>query len=436
MRWIVGVVMLLIVAIALNLTILIYAIGFGVALWFASRRLTEHWSQSIVARRTCDVSMGQIGEAIEIQLDIKHIGKVAATWLFCEDLVRTGRDGRIKPGFTTTGKRTDVFSMQPGESATWKYEFIPTRRGYFQIGPFVLETGDFWGIHRRFKVLCSPVYITVHPKTSPVTGYHIESRRPIGEVVMTHRLFEDPTRISGIREYQHGDAMTRVHWRATARTGKLHSKVFEPSSLAGATIVLDFHEDAYESRDEPVRSELAITAAASIANALYLLNQQFGLLSNGRDAVDRIAEEGFVGDSRIRDTLQNASSMKQQSNRLRPVQLKTSKRSDRMLRMLDTLARLEKTDGLSLHNMLASHASELPRDASVIVIVAQMTLERALGLELLHRQGFAVTAIVNAYDTEHYQNAAAILAKHGIPTRHLRDETSLAEICHRHLVTN
>ena len=39
----------------------------------------------------------------------------------------------------------------------------------------------------------------VYPKVVPLSGYDIASRRPIGEIRMTHRLFEDPTRIAGVR---------------------------------------------------------------------------------------------------------------------------------------------------------------------------------------------------------------------------------------------
>ncbi|MEZ6095072.1 MAG: DUF58 domain-containing protein [Pirellulaceae bacterium] len=285
-------------------------------------------------------------------MTIQNTGRFSAPWLFCEDLIRTGKNERVKPAFFSTGDRAKIFSLGAGESKTWNYEFIPTRRGYFQIGPFVLETGDVWGINRKFKVLCPPHYITVHPQLVPLDGYNIESRRPVGEVVMTHRLFEDPTRISGVRRYQHGDPLSRVHWRATARTGNLQSKVFEPSSLAGATIVIDFHENAYDSSEEPMRSELAVTAAGSIAKALYQLNLQVGLLSNGRDAIDRIRDEGIVGDSRTRDENLARSTMETSSERLRPVSVKTSKQADRMLRILDALARLEKTDGLLLSHLL------------------------------------------------------------------------------------
>ena len=125
---------------------------------------------------------------------------------------------------------------------------------------------------------------------------------------MSYRLYEDPTRISGVRAYERGDPLNRVHWRATARTGVLHSKVYEPSTVIGATLLLEFHTAAHEKKHEPHRSELAVTAAASIANAVYLLNQQIGLVTNGRDAADRVRHEGWAHDHRSRvEALASAS---------------------------------------------------------------------------------------------------------------------------------
>ena len=62
-----------------------------------------------------------------------------------------------------------------------------------------------------------------------------------------------------------------------------------------------------------MRSELAVTAAASIANAMVEMGQQVGLVSNGRDAVDRIAQAGWTGDERTRAAVQSAVAMKSKS---------------------------------------------------------------------------------------------------------------------------
>ena len=128
------------------------------------------------------------------------------------------------------------------DSKRMEYSMRCNRRGYFQIGPTIMETGDVMGLYRRYRVGTEPQYVTVLPDVVPLTSYEIGSRRPIGEIRMRENVMDDPTRLRGIRQWQPGDPMRSVHWAATARTGSLHSKVYEPSSIVGATLVLDLHE--------------------------------------------------------------------------------------------------------------------------------------------------------------------------------------------------
>ena len=70
--------------------------------------------------------------------------------------------------------------------------------------------------------------------------------------------------------------------------------------MTGATLVLDFHQAGYDPEREPQRSELAVTAVASLAHILYLMGEPVGLVSNARDAADRIRRQGFQYDFRTR----------------------------------------------------------------------------------------------------------------------------------------
>ena len=288
-----------------------------------------------------------------------------------------------------------------------------------------------FGLNRRYRVLTEPAYLQVLPRTIAVPAYDIASRRPVGEVVMAHRLFEDPTRISGVRQYQMGDPLGRVHWRATARAGSLQSKTYEPSTLAGATIVVDFNQDSFDRKHEPVRSELAITAASSIANALYEMGQQVGLVSNGRDAVDRIRAEGWRGDRRTRGEAQKSVQMRSQSDRLQPVIVPTRKSMDQMFHILQALARVELTKGLKLSELLAETEAQIPRDATVLAIVPAITLENAVALGGLRNQGYSVEVIVNCYSEEQFVSVSGPLLAEGILARHLKDESSIAWICEK-----
>src|SRR5262249_5807772 len=199
------------------------------------------------------------------------------------------------------------------------------QRGYYQIGPLVMENGDLFGLHRRFRADRHLRFLLVYPKVVPLIGYDLTSRRPIGDVVLTHRLYEDPTRIAGVRPYEVGAPLNRVHWRATARTGALHCKVYEPSCLTGATIVLDFHQSGYHKRGEPFRSELAVTTAASLANAVCEMGQQVGLVTNARDASTRLRGYDFAHEPGSRAEAQAAAAMADEGDSVRPMVVETKR---------------------------------------------------------------------------------------------------------------
>jgi uncharacterized protein (DUF58 family) len=434
MKWIIAAILLLLVAMVLNLTLLVYAMYAIIAILFISKWVTSMWIQDVEAERICDIETAEIGDLVPVMIKLRHVGKFPITWVLVEDMLEARSLVFKPPSLGVKGRRLEVMKLKPGESKQLWYQLECNRRGYYQVGPLVLETGDMFGLNRRFRVLTEPMFLLVFPKTISIESFDIASRRPIGEVVMTHRLFEDPTRIAGVRRYQDGDPLARVHWRATARTGKLQSKIYEPSTLAGATIVVDFHQDSFASKDEPTRSELAVTAAASVANALQEMGQQVGLVSNGRDAVDRIREEGWKGDRRTREEAKKSAVRMADSDRLRPVIVPTRKSPEQMVYVSKALARLEKTDGMRLSELVIEASAQIPRDATVIVIVSTINMENAIALGGLRRQGYSVEAIVNCDSEEEFATVSGPLLAEGIMTRHLKDEASVASICEKQIL--
>jgi hypothetical protein len=101
------------------------------------------------------------------------------------------------------------------------------------------------------------------------------------------------------------------------------------------------------------------------------------------------------------------------------------------VRILETLARVELTDGLTLPQLIEETASRMPRDATVLAILPGSSEESALALGVLRRRGFAVTAILNLFETYDFADAAAPFLAEGIEVRQLRDEQSIVEICRR-----
>jgi len=433
MNWLVGAVLILLIALIFDLGLLAYAMYALLGVLLVSRYLTKSWAENLAAERECNRLTADVGETVAVVVNVNNRGKLPIPWCLIEDLLPRRALLHDPPALGVEGRRVQLAMLRPGGQRALLYQLRCNRRGYYQVGPLVLETGDLFGLHRRYRVATTPHFLLVLPQVVPLEGYDVSSRRPIGEVRMTYRLYEDPTRIAGVRQYAAGDPLNRVNWRATARTGVLQSKVYEPSTVAGATMLLEYHQRSHDPRFEPVRSELAVTAAASIVNALYEMGQQIGLISNGRDAADRIRQEGWDYDIRSRDAAQRAASMLDQSNRLQPVVVGTRRGADQLMQIFETLARLELTDGLTLPQLLAETTSRLPRDASVLAILPQVTPESAIALGNLRRQGYAVSAILNLYDDYDFAQAAGSLIAAGIEVYHLKNEAAIVSICRKAL---
>ncbi|MFI4873783.1 MAG: DUF58 domain-containing protein [Blastopirellula sp. JB062] len=429
MRWFIGAVTILIFSSLLGLSLLVYSMYALLAVMIASRALTRYWARCLTIRRQVNRHEAEEGETIAVSVVVANSGVLPIPWLLIEDMLPRRVTLYRPPSLETAGDRITLASLAPRKSKSFYYQLRCNRRGYYPIGPALLETGDLFGLYRLFRVLAAPEYLQVLPKVVPLDGFDIASRRPLGEIKMTHRLFEDPTRIAGVRAYQAGDPINRVNWAATARTGVLHSKVYEPSSIAGATLLLDFHQDSFAAEHEPIRSELAITLAVAVAGAVQETGQQIGLITNARDAAERMKRESQFAEAKSRDAARNAAVVEQTDDRLSPQVVTTRRSGEQMPLIRKMLARAELTDGLTMPDLIAETVSRIPRDATVIAILTETTVETALALGNLRRAGFTVTAIINVYDEYAYAQAAGKLLSEGIRSRQLNALENIGSIC-------
>ncbi|MFG0267554.1 MAG: DUF58 domain-containing protein [Rhodopirellula sp. JB055] len=407
--------------------------------------VATQWSAGVVAVRLDSPEEGRdlevvIGSLVPVTVEVTNQGKLPVAWVLAEDLIPRGAtrqarqaDGMALDPRTTPlpveGARLAVMALLPGQSKRIEYSVRCQRRGYFQIGPTVLETGDPVGMFRRYRLGARPMFVTVLPKVKLLSTYEIGSRRPIGEIKIRASSMTDPTRLRGIRQWQIGDPLRSVHWAATARTGILHSKVYEPSSVAGATLILDLHVDTNPDQHEPLRTDLTITTAATIAAALHDAGEPFGLATNGRDAADRIRTEGFRGDHRVRDASVKAASLKQLNERLRPVLVDVDRGPVHLKEMFRTLARLERTDGLTLAEFLVETESQLSSETTMLVMLQQATEADIAALVGLSRRGWAIAVIINTLDIDRYSRMAGPLLAERIHVSHLQTEDSIMDVC-------
>ncbi|HEY1378867.1 MAG TPA: DUF58 domain-containing protein [Gemmataceae bacterium] len=438
LRWLLGVLAVLAVALVIQSGLLAYAAYVLLGVLLLTRLLTREGLHHIEAERTVSAEEVEAGERIEVEVTVRNAGRLPLPWVLLEDQLPGYALRQRPPRLRVKGKRLQIRLLRPGQETTLRYKVECANRGFYQVGPLVLESGDLFGLHRRYRVVAPPAYVMVYPKVVPLLGYDVASRRPIGDVRLVHRLYEDPTRIAGVRPYEAGDPLNRIHWRATARAGRLHSKIYDPSTLAGATLLLDFHRAGYPSRGEPHRSDLAATTAASLAHAVSQLGQQVGLVTNAGDAAERLSATNFRAalkrDSSDKDDRRLARAVRAEDQRVpeehrRPLIVPTGRGAEQFQRIREALARAELNDGLTLAQLAIEAAPRLPRDATVLAVLPAVPVETALALGALKRQGYAVSVVLVALSDE-VELAYGLLAAEGIrDVRPLAGEAALPELC-------
>lgn len=129
-----------------------------------------------------------------------------------------------------------------------------------------------------------------------------------------------------------------------------------------------------------------------------------------------------------------ASGMQESSDRLRPVLLKPNRGTIQFKEILRTLARLERTDGLTLGELLVECESELSSETTLLVIVQDCNEETIAALIGLSRRGREVAVIINTHDINDYSTIAGPLIAEKITTLHLSNEEQLQEICRQTLL--
>lgn len=129
--------------------------------------------------------------------------------------------------------------------AVLEYEAHPARRGVFPLGPLVVEYGDPFGMARTEIASGHADRLTVVPAIVdlPDGGPVLVEGEGAAQLVQRHATGNDDD--LSTREYRVGDALRRVHWRASARHGELMVRQEEHRSNPDARIVIDTRLASY-----------------------------------------------------------------------------------------------------------------------------------------------------------------------------------------------
>lgn len=177
-------------------------------------------------------------------------------------------------------------SLRWYESVVWRYKVRCPTRGAYKIGPVELKSGDPFGIYSSDATLEVYDRLLVYPRLLTLRELKLPAHNPLGDV-RSGLLLRDPLRVVGVRDYAPGDPLKDVHWAATARTGSLQTRIYEPTTSHVLAIFLDLDtfEYYYEGID-PMQVERMISATATLAQAGLEAGYAVGLYANGAPAED------------------------------------------------------------------------------------------------------------------------------------------------------
>ena len=215
------------------------------------------------------------GETFPVQVAVQNRSWLPVLWLRLHDTVPAD----LMPG--TVFRR--VISLLPRERLQLDYTMVGRRRGYYTIGPLVTLGGDLLGAASYEHSFQDDDHVIVYPKIVALRDLGFPSQSPFGTLPSRERLFEDPTRIRGVRDYQPGDSLRRMDWKTSARVGSLQVRRFEPAIALETAIFLNLNRPEYPQAHWRHATELGIVVAASVAVHLVEKRQAVGLFTNGRD---------------------------------------------------------------------------------------------------------------------------------------------------------
>ncbi len=263
------------------LTLIYLVVGGLVAgLWWSQRALAQ-----LEIRRRFNTH-AFLGEKIEIDLRVQNKGWLPVLWLELRETLPVALVG--------PNSFRSVITLGPRGNANFEYSVDARKRGYYPIGPLSISTGDILGLRETLQAENPAEHLVVYPRIIPFTSIEVPSYSPQGTLRHTLPLFEDPTQVFGKRGYTSGDSLRRIDWKASASTGQLQVKLFEPSIALETCVLLNLNAEDYYYRSRVDTTELAIVIAASISNWIISKKQMVGLMVNGRDPLTDDGQPQFV----------------------------------------------------------------------------------------------------------------------------------------------
>lgn len=165
--------------------------------------------------------------------------------------------------------------MAPAQIHEDLFTIPTTRRAVITVGPVRSVRADPLQLLRRQVLWTEPTDLYVHPRTTPIGGPAAGFLKDL-EGLTTRDLTTSDIAFHALRDYVPGDDRRHIHWKTTARTGKLMVRQFEETRRSHMAVALSVNTDEYESGDD---FEMAISAAASLGRQAIKENRELSVIT-------------------------------------------------------------------------------------------------------------------------------------------------------------
>lgn len=318
-----------------------------------------------------------LGQSLEVEVEVVNRSWLPILWLRLADAAPS--ELASGPSFRR------ILSLAPRETRRYTYQLVGRHRGYYRFGAIGVHGGDILGTNTYAYTHDPASFCIVYPRVIPLSHLDLPSQSPFGSLPSKERIFQDPTRILGVRAYQPGDSLRSIDWKTSARVGALQVRRFEPAISLETALFLNLDDDDYPASDWYRAIELGIVIAASLAVHVTEKRQAVSLTSNGRDPFQDDTES------------------------VPPVSLPLRKGREHVMNILDVLARIEVARGEQAQpflDMLNRSSMKLPWGSTVVVITSQEIEGLMDSLVVLRRRGLAVVLVTTCPNRDYAQTAS------------------------------
>ena len=267
-----------------------FLLGCGLLLLTVFGLIWLWWKFSFVGLSS-NIELSEIrafeGEEVELTISVSNRKILPAFWVNVTYEIPAGlvlKDLPLVVEPTTQKASLRMYwSLGPRQTASRTFIIECKDRGTYFLGPTYVETGDPVGLFSGRIQQPELTSLIIYPKVLTLTPHKLPAQQPFGEARSVGRLFEDPIRTVGVREWRMGDSQRRIHWPVTAKYQSLHSRVYEPAEEEQILIFLNIATlEKFWQGTLPDLQEQTIRIASSLAFELADKRLGVGLLANGR----------------------------------------------------------------------------------------------------------------------------------------------------------